>query len=202
MVEGPVPNNKADVEDQLVKSLETHNETLQNINLHFLDIHERFKICMVHEAIKSELKGTKAFIVEHISASPLLPDVQYFGIEASHLAMSKFESEISPGYRNISTTIKSWAQESPQIIQGRINLENSYRQQRREAQASEILNIYLVYVGIMVIEGDLININVIHQPNPQTLTNFSKRGTSNGNPAPDGHIANLLLHLAGEEPHF
>lgn len=76
MVDALVPKKVMDTEAQLVKTLQTNNETLQNINLHFLDIYQRFKICMVHEAVKTDFKGTKGFVVDQLSASPLLPDVQ------------------------------------------------------------------------------------------------------------------------------
>jgi hypothetical protein len=108
MVNALVPKKVIDTEAQLVKTLQTNNETLQNININFLDMVNRFKICMVHEAVKTDLKGTKAFIVDKDSAAPLLPDVVYFGIEATHSGMCKFESKNSPGYLAISTTIKSW----------------------------------------------------------------------------------------------
>lgn len=63
MVGALMPKKAFDTEAQLVRTLQTNNETLQNINLHFLDIYQRFKICMIHEGEKTDLKGTKAFIV-------------------------------------------------------------------------------------------------------------------------------------------
>lgn len=108
MVSALVPKKFMDTEAPLVKTLQKNNETLQNINLAFLEIVKRFKVCMVHEAVKSDLHGTKAFIVDKDSAAPLLPDVWYFGIEATHSGMCKFESKNSPGYLNVSTTLKSW----------------------------------------------------------------------------------------------
>jgi Putative serine esterase (DUF676) len=63
MVNALVPKKVVETDAQLVKTLLTNNETLQNINLHFLDIYQRFKICMVHEMDKMDLKGTKALIV-------------------------------------------------------------------------------------------------------------------------------------------
>lgn len=108
MVNALVPKKFMDTEAPLVKTLQKNNETLQNINVAFLEIVKRFKVSMVHEAIKTDLHGTKAFIVDKDSAAPLLPDVWYFGIEANHSQMCKFESKNSPGYLNVSTTIKSW----------------------------------------------------------------------------------------------
>jgi len=67
---------------------------------------------MVHEGLATDLKGTKTLIVDQASAGPLLPDVQYFGIEATHSGMCKFESKNSPGYANVSGTLKSWVSNS------------------------------------------------------------------------------------------
>lgn len=142
MVSALVPKKIMDTEPQLIKTLQKNNETLQNINVHFLDIYEQFQICMVHEAVKTDLKGTRAFIVDQESASPLLRDVQYFGIEATHSDMCKFESKNSPGYLNVSTTIKSWVQECLPVIQSRQEEERIKRQRDKEAQAKELLGIY------------------------------------------------------------
>jgi len=141
MVDALVPKKLVDTEAVLVKTLKTNNQTLQNINLHFLDIYQNFKICMAHETVKTDLKGTKFFIVDQISASPSLPDVIYFGIEATHSGMCKFETKRSPGYRNVSTTIKSWALESPRVIQLRRENERRRRRQQRQEQIEELRNI-------------------------------------------------------------
>lgn len=111
VVSAVFPKKMVLTESQLVKTLQMNNETLANINLKFLDIYQRFNICMVHEGAPTDFKGTKAFVVDQNSAAPLLPDVHYFGIEASHSGMCKFESKNSPGYRNISVYIKSWVEE-------------------------------------------------------------------------------------------
>jgi hypothetical protein len=108
MIHSLIPKKVMHSDVQLVKTLQANNETLQNINLHFLDIFQRFRICMAHEEMQTDLKGTKAFIVDQSSASPMLPDVVYFGIAATHSGMCKFESKNSPGYLNVSTTLKSW----------------------------------------------------------------------------------------------
>lgn len=131
-----------ETESQMVKTLQSNNETLQDINLRFLEIYQKFKVCMVHEAAKTDLKGTKMLIVDQNSAGPLLPDVQYFGIEATHSEMCKFESKNSPGYLNISTTIKSWVEESPRVIKARQDMERRLRQQDKEAKAREMLGIF------------------------------------------------------------
>lgn len=108
MVHTMIPKKIMHSDAQLVKTLQTNNETLQNINLHFLDIYQRFRVCMAHEEMQTDLKGTNGFIVDQTSASPMLPDVTYFGIASTHSGMCKFESKNSPGYLNVSTTLKSW----------------------------------------------------------------------------------------------
>ena len=108
MVHALIPKRIMHSESQLVKTLQTNNETLQNINLHFLDILQKFRICMAHEEMETDFKGTKAFVVDQTSAAPMLPDVVYFGIAANHSNICKFASKNSPGYLNVSTTIKTW----------------------------------------------------------------------------------------------
>ena len=52
---------------QLVKTLQTNNETLQNINLHFLDILPKFRVVMAHEEMETDMKGSKGLIVDQVS---------------------------------------------------------------------------------------------------------------------------------------
>jgi len=114
---------------------------------------------MVHEASPTDFKGTKGFVVDQHSAGPLLPDVQYFGIEATHSAMCKFESKNAPGYTNVSVTLRSWVnamsfyplfvtdsfqvQESPQLVKSNWELERVQRRQKKEAEAAHLLGYYV-----------------------------------------------------------
>lgn len=54
-----IPRKFFDSEPHLLKTLKKDNETLQNINNHFLDIYQRFQIHMAHENQKTDIKGTK-----------------------------------------------------------------------------------------------------------------------------------------------
>lgn len=144
IVHALVPKKLLESQSQLVKTLKNNNETLQNINLKFLDIYpNRFKVCMVHEGQATDFKGTKSLIVDQASAGPLLPDVQYFGIEATHSGMCKFDSKNSPGYTNVSVTLRSWAQEAPPIVQGYWELERIQRHQILSQQAGSFMNRYV-----------------------------------------------------------
>lgn len=51
-------------ESVLLRTLKKENEMLSNINSRFLDIYQRFRIHMVHENHKTDLKGTK--YVDHL----------------------------------------------------------------------------------------------------------------------------------------
>ncbi|KAH8587436.1 hypothetical protein B0O99DRAFT_601687 [Bisporella sp. PMI_857] len=142
MVHTLVPRRVMSSESQLVKTLQSNNETLQNINLHFLDILPKFRICMAHEEMETDLRGTKAFIVDQTSASPMLPDVVYFGIANTHSGMCKYESKNSPGYLTVSTTLKTWIQEAPKFIPQRQEFERKLRRQQKEALAAELLGVF------------------------------------------------------------
>jgi hypothetical protein len=142
LVQTVMPKKVVETEDQLLKTLRNNNETLQNINVHFLDIFHRFEIDMAHEAVKTDLKGTKVFVVDQASASLQLPGVRYYGIEATHSGMCKFESKNAPGYLNVSVTIKRWAKECMPKIESRWRAEIQARQQLAENEARERVGIY------------------------------------------------------------
>ena len=55
---GVIPRKMFDSEPVLLKTLKKDNEVLQEINHHFLDIYRRFKIHMVRENKKTDLKWT------------------------------------------------------------------------------------------------------------------------------------------------
>ncbi|KAF8859266.1 hypothetical protein BDZ45DRAFT_364195 [Acephala macrosclerotiorum] len=142
MVDALIPKKLLQSHSQLVKTLQANNETLQNINLKFLDIYpNHLKVCMVHETHPTDLKASKILIVDQLSASPLLPDVQYFGIEATHSGMCKFDSKNAPGYTNVSVTLKQWVQEAPSIVEQNWEEERILRQRQREGEAAKILGI-------------------------------------------------------------
>lgn len=60
MSDAVVPRRFFESESVLLKTLKKDNETLANINNHFLDIYQRFRIHMAHENHKTDIKGTKS----------------------------------------------------------------------------------------------------------------------------------------------
>lgn len=59
MSDAVMPRKFFESESVLLRTLKKDNETLENINNHFLDIYQRFQIHMVHENHKTDIKGTK-----------------------------------------------------------------------------------------------------------------------------------------------
>lgn len=59
MSEAVIPKKIFETEPVLIKTLKKDNETLQNINNHFLDVYQRFQIHMAHENHKTDIKGSK-----------------------------------------------------------------------------------------------------------------------------------------------
>lgn len=137
MSDAIIPRKFFESESVLLRTLKKENETLANINSHFLDIYQRFRIHMAHENHKTDLKGTSALIVDANSASPQLPGVTYYGIEATHTGMCKFASPSAPGYRNISTDIRQWIIDAPAMIQVRWEVEEEERRARIRNEMSE-----------------------------------------------------------------
>ncbi|KAK3485310.1 uncharacterized protein B0T23DRAFT_399893 [Neurospora hispaniola] len=130
MSDAVIPRRFFETESVLLKSLKKDNETLQGINNHFLDIYQRFKIHMVHENHTTDLRGTRALVVDANSASPQLQGVIYYGIEATHSGMCKFDGQNAPGYRNVSTAITEWVAVARAVIDIRWEAEEEERKKR------------------------------------------------------------------------
>ncbi|CAK7228384.1 hypothetical protein SCUCBS95973_006863 [Sporothrix curviconia] len=129
------PKKLFDSESILIKSLKQDNERLQEINTHFLDIYQRFRIQMVHENQKTDLKGTN-------SACPQLPGVTYYGIEADHSHMCKFDGPNAPGYRTMTTAVQEWVKEAPDVIEVRWRVEEEDSEARTRREMDERLIAY------------------------------------------------------------
>ncbi|KAF4998043.1 hypothetical protein FGRMN_3442 [Fusarium graminum] len=160
MSDAVIPKRFFDSESVLLKTLKKDNETLANINSHFLDIYQRFEIHMVRENQKTDIKGHKyaiplvaslggqlitynrTIIVDANSAGPQLPGVTYYGIEATHSGMCKFQSTNSPGFRNIAITIRQWVLKAPSAIQERWLAEEDERRARAVAKANELMSTF------------------------------------------------------------
>lgn len=135
-----IPRRFFDSEPVLLKTLRKDNETLVNINSHFLDIYQRFEVHMVRENQKTDVKGKKFFVVDSHSAGPPLPGVTYYGIEANHVDMCKFESINSPGFRNIAITLQQWIERAPFLIQERWLAAEEEGRNRALAKVNEIMS--------------------------------------------------------------
>ncbi|KAI1082423.1 hypothetical protein F5B20DRAFT_578090 [Whalleya microplaca] len=137
MSDAVVPRTFFQSESVLLKTLKRDNETLQNINNHFLDIYQRFKIIMAHENHKTDMKGTRMLIVDASSASPQLPGVTYYAIEATHSGMCKFENRNAPGYRTVATVLRDWVGDAPDVIHTRWRVEDDEKLARAKHEIEE-----------------------------------------------------------------
>lgn len=135
-----LPKKIMETSSQLVTSLRTNNETLQNINVLFTDMLPRFHIYFFHETRSTDVKGTRQVIVDESSASPLVEGSERAGIEADHISMCKFEDENAPGYEVVADALQRYSDESLGLIKKRWDEEIVARDLRRKAQIDVILH--------------------------------------------------------------
>ena len=57
-----LPRKMLDTEPQLVAALQTQSETLQNINLGFMEIMPHFRICFFYETLKTNFGVTQDLV--------------------------------------------------------------------------------------------------------------------------------------------
>ncbi len=88
------------------------------------------------------LTSPRILVVDSSSAGPQLPGVTYYGIEATHSGMCKFESENAPGYRTVSTALREWVADAPQVIPIRWEVEEDDRRMRANLENMERARLY------------------------------------------------------------
>jgi hypothetical protein len=79
-----LPKQFVDTSPQLIQSLKTNNETLQNINRLFIESIGRYRVFFFHELRPTELKGKKEFVVDEDSSAPIIEGVERAGIQRDH----------------------------------------------------------------------------------------------------------------------
>ncbi|KAF3386293.1 hypothetical protein F1880_001048 [Penicillium rolfsii] len=133
-----LPKKVMEGSPQLIKALQTNNETLQHINSLFADIMSRFHIYLFHETRSMDVRGTREIIVDEASAAPYFEGVERGGIEADHSHMCKFDDENSPGYEVVAEAILRYSREAPSVIADRWIEERKTRTLEKKAKAREI----------------------------------------------------------------
>lgn len=127
------PKKLFDSSEQLLNVLKRDNEHLQNINRDFSQIMNLFHIYFFHESRPTDLKGTRAFVVDEQSAAPTIHGAERVGIEADHGAMCRFSDENAPGYTAVAEAVLRYTDDAIAVIPAR--WEGERAQQRAEVDA-------------------------------------------------------------------
>ncbi|UNI17675.1 hypothetical protein JDV02_004001 [Purpureocillium takamizusanense] len=186
MSDAIMPKKFFESESVLLKTLKKDNETLSNINNHFLDIYQRFRIHMAHENHKTDIKGTKMLVVDANSASPQLPGVTYYGVEATHAQMCKFSGPNAPGYRALSTDIRQWVMDAPALIDVRWQVEEQERATRMRHEIHERMSPFMSpcpspapYAAVAAPRRACANLSALPvTPPPSTTLAVGRRGAT------------------------
>ena len=134
-----LPSASVDTQPQLIDSLKTNSETLQNIDRQFIQLTSRFRIYLFHEGKPTNLKGTLQYIVDEESASPNIQDVERASIQQDHSHMCKFENNSAPGFSLVTEGIQRYTAQAPETISSRWEFERAERRTRKEAEVEELL---------------------------------------------------------------
>jgi hypothetical protein len=138
MVHALAPKKLFDSRDNLLNVLKTDNEHLQHINRDFANIMKEFSIFFFHEAKPLDLKGSRAFVVDELSAAPMVDGVERMGIEADHKAMCRFTDEHAPGYVAVAEAILRYSGEAVKAIPTRWNDERARQRAELDAEIKRL----------------------------------------------------------------
>lgn len=102
-----------------------------------------FAVDQARSELVADVSLSRVMVVDPGSASPQLPGVTYYGIEAPHSGMCKFDSVTAPGYRMVSTALQEWVREAPGVIQVRwyVELEDRHVRQRLDLYEQQLRQI-------------------------------------------------------------
>lgn len=122
-----------------MNALEEESETLQNITDQFAPLMANFRIFFFWEQEKTDLKYTKEYIVDEISAAPILDNTERCGIAADHRGLCRFERSTEQGFRTAVAALRRYAQAAPQLIRRRWIKTTETLNENRYHEAMEML---------------------------------------------------------------
>ena len=126
-------------ESGLVDSLDENSETLRNIVDQFAPLMSNFHLFFFWEQEKTDLKYTKDYIVNEVSAAPILDNTERCGIAADHSGMCKFRSNTSQGFRTTVAALRRYSEEAPGLIKDRCLRTTARLNENRRLQAMETM---------------------------------------------------------------
>ena len=98
-----------------------------------------FRIFFFWEQEKTDLKYTRDYIVDEASAAPMLDNTERCGIASDHRGICKFDTNTSQGFRIVTSALRRYIEEAPQVIQGRWKKMTETRRESRWHEATEVL---------------------------------------------------------------
>ena len=139
MVSLTVPRKALQTDSNLLRALEEDSEVLQNITDQFAPLLHRFRVFFFWEQERTDLKYTKDYIVDEVSAAPILDNTERSGIAADHRDMCRFERKDSPGFRTVMAALKRYCQEAPEVVRVRSGKAVAELGAQRWCEAEELL---------------------------------------------------------------
>ncbi|KAJ2977583.1 hypothetical protein NUW58_g7764 [Xylaria curta] len=98
-------------------------------------------------------QGDQDLVVDAGSASPQLPGVTYYAVEATHSGMAKFDGRNAPGYRTISTAIREWVLDAPEVIATRWRVEEDEKLARAKHEIEERMKPWIQSQRVQASQG-------------------------------------------------
>ncbi|KAK0714744.1 ribonuclease-like protein p/mrp subunit [Lasiosphaeris hirsuta] len=138
LVDSFVPTKMVDTSPQLVASIETGSEVLQEITDNFVPLMKRFCMYFFWEQHKTDLITKYDYVVEQSSAAPILDNTDRAGLPYDHRSICRFASRAAPGYRIVAAALRRYVRDAPDIVAQRWEDEKSMMQSLRMTEAREL----------------------------------------------------------------
>ncbi len=91
----------------------------------------------------AESENWSAFVVEELSAAPIMYNIERSGIDITHSRMAKFSKVNSSSYKTVIAASKCYCTELPRVIAHRWDV---YREERTRASQTKLLSFFSLNV--------------------------------------------------------
>ena len=106
-------------ESELQLAVQKDSETLQAITDQFSSLMKQFHIFFFWEELESYIQDRNRFVVEEVSAAPIIDNTERAGIAANHAQMVRFSDKHTSSYRTVVEALVRYCRQAPPIISRR-----------------------------------------------------------------------------------
>ncbi|KAL2066927.1 hypothetical protein VTL71DRAFT_1351 [Oculimacula yallundae] len=176
-----IPSAAVSLSATLLRTLELESEVLQDVTAAWVPIMSPFRIFFFWEQHKTDLKYKRDYIVDEMSAAPMVDNTERCGIAADHREMCRFASSDDPGFQTVVEALKRYARQAPAMVMERCRKAREDQSDDKGNRQADELRGQSVFSGLLMAPSRETAIGTLQLPEPlsqETSVEGSRRRKS------------------------